>query len=306
MYHSIEEICLEFGIKYTEDTESIIKQLTKKQAELHPDNSNDGEELDKETFTRITEAKEFLRSYNPENKMITISEKELKSIITGIVSQERDIQTGREDFNTAYNKSYKRIERSFLPPKITLASIMAVITFVWALPSTVTDNPAFQYLFGKNHEGLFYAAFSIIWLALMAVLIVFLAFTFRQERNIKAVLNQIKKEDFQYDVLSNYIRYQSYGKDPDSIIIVDKRDFEKHLRNEILNWDRYRSLINKKYFKKKIPNHSIVYIEELIPQLSDTIINTALEKGLIEKSSELSWSEKYIVKDLNAFDDYFY
>ena len=72
-YTSVKEICKEFDLPETSDTDELIRQLKLKQASLHPDENNRFSEEDLENFSKIIEAKQFLRK-NKNQTMVSASE----------------------------------------------------------------------------------------------------------------------------------------------------------------------------------------------------------------------------------------
>mgnify|MGYP004645814865 CR=1 FL=1 len=308
MFNSIEEICDEFKIKYSTDNKEIMDQLRKLQFSVHPDIANPDEskfrdERDAEKYYRIEEAKEFIRrnmkaeNISNDKELLTVSEfKKLYSIIkSNEISEVKKIEN---DFNETYETKFKQIKYSFLPKKITIGSIMAVITFIWSFPSVFASNPAIQLLFGGMYGEVGNAILTFVWLYFMLILLIFLFITFSRETLVKNILYAFKNEKFQYEVLSLYIHNKFGSKE-----IIDKGEFEKFIMNEVLyNRKSLRGHLKNTTLRNKIPNSTKIYIEELIPKLSDMIIHKALEKGLIEKSSVLSWSEKYVIKDYSVFD----
>lgn len=307
MFNSIEEICSEFDIEYSSDNKEIMDQLKKLQFSVHPDITNPDhskfrDEKDAEMYYRIELAKEFIRKtkkteiVEDDKKYLTVSEFEkLYSLMKPIeINETKKIEN---EFSETCETKFKQIKYSFLPKRITIGSIMAVITFLWSFPSVLYKNPAIQFLFGDMYGVDGYAVLTIVWLCLMFVLVIFLFVTFRRETLVENILSTFKNEKFQYEVLSLYVSNVLKGER-----IIDKGEFEKFLFNEVF-FDTGLS-IRYRYRGKllhNIPNSIKTYVEELIPKLTDMIIHKALEKGLIEKSSVLSWSEKYIIKDCSIF-----
>lgn len=307
LFNSIEEICREFNIEYSSDNKEIMDQLKKLQFSVHPDITNPDhskfrDEKDADMYYRIELAKEFIRKtknteiIEDDKKYLTVSEFEkLYSLMKpNEISETKKIEN---EFSETCETKFKQIKYSFLPKRITIGSIMAVITFLWSFPSVLYKNPAIQFLFGDMFDAGDYAVLTFVWLCLMLTLVLFLFLTFRRETLVENILSTFKNEKFQYEVLSLYVSNVLKGER-----IIDKDEFEKFLFKEVL----FDIGLSKRYRYKgrllhNIPNSIKIYIGELIPKLTDMIIHKALEKGLIEKSSVLSWSEKYIIKDCNVF-----
>lgn len=61
MYSSINEICNEFNIKYSDDIDKILRELTEIQSKLHPDNYPNTDKINTEKYFRVSEAKNYIR-----------------------------------------------------------------------------------------------------------------------------------------------------------------------------------------------------------------------------------------------------
>lgn len=285
-FNSIKDICDEFKLDDTADIQRILKQLTSIQKKVHPDAKTIGSysEQDREVFTRIDEAKKFLRKYNDDD-LVPIST--VADIIKSINNNK--LEVAHQELNQCHEKNFKRVKSYYLPRKITLGGIMAVVSFVWAFPSVITENPLLQglseYIMRELYMGL-----AMCWLYAMIICLAILFVVFKKEQYVKNLMYTAENVDFQYEIFSDFIhkKIAEFSSDSEDIVFTNK-EFEKYIFDN-LKQDKPR---------RKISHSLNECIREIIPKISDMILLRATEKHIITKSKEISWYDTYIINQSN-------
>ena len=271
-YTSIKQICKEFGINDSMDVETIKKELTQMQKELHPDTNDNYTQQDEGQFSRITEAKEFLKRYD--TTLVPVSE---IADLLQIVKKENEISKIKnleENLLQSIEKKVLEIKHSYLPRKITAGSVMAVITFLWAFPSALKEHPIIGQYFETVYDG-GYLILTIIWLMLVIGSIELLLITFMRESRLKHILYDLEKLNNQYKIFSWFIN--------------------EIQNNEFTQQDLEAYIIQHVSVDKKISKFIRKQIEAIVPQISEMLIIRALEKGIIRKAEKVSWYDTYNV-----------
>lgn len=286
-FNSIDEICKEFNIDNTLDTDHIIKELIKRQATIHPDVNPQYSECDKETFSRIEEAKSFLRE-NSRQTLVPISD--LLEIIKTVKNEEITVQKETAGMEEIIKKTssdiIKSIKRIHLPSRITVTSVWTIITLIWAFPSIAMEHPLIGQLSTFDNMLL---SLSILWLLSLLIMLFVLLYTYHSERYIKNTLNTLENTDNQYSLFKDFIHYLDYANPNNKEF--SKKDLEEYLYTAIRNND----YLYPSYKQKKLPNRIFFRIKEIIPKVSDMIILHALEKGVISKKIEVNWYDTYLI-----------
>lgn len=275
------------SIDSTLDSNSIIKELKKIQASLHPEVNPNYSDLDQEKFLLIEEAKLFLRE-NSGQALVPISDivELLKTVKGEEITIQKEIDIIADKFNKSSGTIIKAIKRRHLTCKITATSIWTIITLLWAFPSVIIEHPILGRL--AISEGLF-LSLSLVWLVSLLAMLIVLFLTHRSERYTKSILRFLENIDNQYLLFSDFISFSIYINDDSKTFT--RKNLEEYLYNEI----RYGNNVFRNYEYKRLPTHLFYRIKEIIPQMSDMIIAHALEKGVITKISEASWYDTYLV-----------
>lgn len=292
-FSSIGEICDEFHLEYTLDKDVLMKQLTHMQATIHPDTSDTVEGTDNELFTRLSEAKEYLRSKN--DAMIPLSElREIASILRekDIIS---DVQKSERDLLSTLNDNIQMLRKAYMPRRITIGGVIAVVTFIWSFPSTITEHPLFSIYFENltiNDKQLFFTEFFILWAATLLISVLVLINTYTQENQQKNLLHRYENENYQYHLFTSFI--ESYDGDK-----FTQKDIEHVIKDDIRNQIKYLFPRWKRYLMRPLGlYHSRFFINierSVVPRIAETIILRAVEKGIIKKTNDKTWYDTYII-----------
>jgi len=278
---SVSEICNEFQIDPNLDSEQMIRELKRLQAEMHPDINKKFSDADTQRFTRIEEAKDFLRKKSSQ-ALVPISDVlEIVKLINN-----KDIATKRESEVIARQIKdtslliVKNMKQRYLPRKITVTSIWTIITLIWAFPSVVIEHPILGKFFEYNDGFLF---LTLVWFCSLLLAIYVLFPIFRIESYTKSILHHLEDINVQYSLFSQFLTTISTSSS--APIEFASSDLEKFIANNIPHLSR------SPIFHRQVASH----IKEIIPQISSMIISHALEKGVITKKNIASWYDVYIV-----------
>lgn len=292
VYSSVEEICKEFGLDSSLDISSLISELTKKQKYLHPDENNDCTEEDARVLSRLNDAKDYLRQKD-KHAMIYLSD--VVSIITSMnnneltsLEQKEKIQAG---IKSSCEKIVKNIKGYYLPRKLTVAGVLALVSFVWAFPSVITEHPLLQKFYINDS---IYLIITMLWLHLLFISITLLVIAHRNETYIKNVLNYLENIDNQYNVLSDFLLELN----------MDEKTFtSRELEEFILKLLSSTSKFNSPK-RIRVPRQLLPHVVEIVPKIADMIIIRALEKGVISKDNKRGWYDKYKVEYIEKNDSF--
>ena len=297
MFNSIEEICEKFSIPNTEDVENIIKQLTDIQASLHPDRNPNYQcdESIREKYNEVTQAKEFLKNIKKNNSADLISIKDVSSLIKEIRDYDLPsrIEKVEQSFDKVYNDQLKEISITNRPKKIALGTAIGLVSGVWAFPSVITDNPMFTYIIDRLGNK-FYLDLTIIWLSVLVVSTISLFYIWKNEIRKKNSLYIFNDINYQYNIFEKFVKEKKSKQNNNSEISFTKSDLESFILQHTL-------VVRSKPFESKRHNRKNKHYSELIPNFAELIIQRALQQGVIKRSDDISWYDKYIVIDSNAF-----
>lgn len=271
-YTSIDDIRKEFGFDANMNIETMKKELTQMQKELHPDTNDNNTQLDEEQFSQISEAKEFLKKYD--GTLVPVSV--ITDLIQVIKKENEIIKIEKLEANIIKSIEEKLLEinHSYLPRKITAASVIAAITFLWTFPSSLREHPFIGGYFENAYDA-GYLVLTLIWLALVIFSIEILVITFTRERRLKNILYDFENLNNQYKIFSLFINEIQNNE-------FTQQDLETHIIQHVLIDKKRARAISKQ-------------IEPIVPQISEMLIIRALEKGIIRKVEKASWYDIYIV-----------
>lgn len=289
VYSSIEQICDEFQIDSSLDISTIISELTKKQKDLHPDANPNYSEDDLKMFSRINDAKDFLRQVD-KNALVPLSE--VISIIKSInnkeltsLEKEEKMQIG---IKTKTQEIVKSIKSYYLPRKLTVAGLLALVSFVWAFPSMLTDHPIIGEIIDDIYSlQFFYFILTAIWLFVLFLSVTLLFFTFRNETYIKNILQFLEKPESQYEIFSSFI------KEDCSNSTFTIKDLEEYICSCFS--PQKRMFMDKRI---RVPRQLLPNVYEISPKIAEMIVFRVLEKGVISKVNTKGWYDKYVVESL--------
>ena len=288
-YTSVKEICKEFDLPETSDTDELIRQLKLKQASLHPDENNRFSEEDLENFSKIIEAKQFLRK-NKNQTMVSASEnndltREVRFNSDLIVKHSEILSN---DFARTTENVLKNVKKRYFYRKVTVAVMSGIVTFLWSFPSLILEHPVFGKIISEDVLGyemyeLFYISFTFIWLFALVFALLILSSTYKKESFVKGVLTSLENEDNQGEIFMEFIAQCQECH----VEKFDKIKLESFIANKLR-----MSL----FYKTKEDEQLFSGIKEILPKISELIIFKASEQGLIKKDKKvIGWYDSYII-----------
>jgi len=284
-YNSKKDICKEFNIDSTLETDDIIKELTKMQADIHPDINPNFTDEDKEKFTSIEEAKNFLRNNKSDSQIViadlvnALQKLEGQNIIPAGTNQNL-----QNEVKQSADKIVKTFKKQYLPRKITTTAIAAVISLIWAFPNAMLEHPILGRLLDID---IYYLFLSALWILSLYIAVVVFLFAHSIESKVQRIMTQIQNLDYQYEIFISFIRFLRHKNAK-----VNEFSFEE--LKEYLDFSLLTHTTCVKSYKK-IPKQLHVHILDITPQISNMIIAHALKKSIITKKNEIGWYDAYFI-----------
>lgn len=297
MYSSINEICNEFNIKYSDDIDRILRELTEIQSKLHPDNYPNTDKINTEKYFRVSEAKNYIRkNYKQKHNLIEVSDLEELIKTANNNSLSLILKEKERSLESTYETKVKQIKSSYIPKKIAVGTILAICSAIWAFPSVLEQNPLIRNSILLDNTS-FYSILTILWILILLISLLFLFKILKRETYFKNILLEFKNTKFQYEVFSAFAK-KLIEKQSSQNITFFKSELEEFILEQVLN--KHKKPYTKQ-LKYKLPNNIYSYIDELLPKLSEIIISRALSQKIIRKSESISWEDKYIIVAKDCF-----
>jgi len=307
VFSSIKEICDEFGLDSALDIPDIIKKLTAIQVSIHPDknSSSTTDEASKEKNARIDEAKSYLRhlasAEQISNSTVMIPATFINDItdmigalreITEIQAELPSVITEKKCEDTA-ESIFIKIRKAFLPQKITLSSIIAVLVFIFSFPKVLAEHPIFEGYFRFSDGGIdidAFAVFTAVWFFVLCICVFFLVFTFLKQRKIENVIDALKSGKMQYEIYQKFKKHVM--EDPQLCMEPFHQDNLEKFILETICPEKGKPEFSRGLYSWKKSREK--YSTEIIPVISELIIQRALEKKVVKESEKASWYDGYI------------
>ncbi|MDD1689046.1 MAG: hypothetical protein LUQ66_00090 [Methanoregula sp.] len=237
-FKSINEIKKEFEI-VIDDPQEIRKELIRMAKSLHPDQQQNGgqfkSDFDESRYYRIMAARDFIDGISvpliiPIDKSLTKSS-EKRSDVSEISNESTELTKKIDDLKTdiASIKHQKSIEyesknllvlneqiktqieanRQFHNiPKISLALITSILSFLWLFPSTIQNHPILSKIIDVNS-----VLFLMIWLYLMTITIIMWFYYYQIEKNQANIFQRLNNESLQNNIFDEFLEeYQMSGE----------------------------------------------------------------------------------------------
>ena len=288
-YTTEKEICKEFGLSETTNTDELIKQLTLMQVNLHPEKNNKFSEEDLESYSKIVEAKNFLRK-NKNKKMVSVSENKdlMRDVNTNGDLIVKHSEVLSNDFARTTENVLKNIKKRYLHKKVTVTVMSGIVTFLWSFPSLILEHPVFGKIISEDVLGyemfqLLFMFFTFIWLLVLLLALLVLCSTYKRESFVKSVLTSLENEDNQGEIFMEFVEQCEECR----VEKFDKLKLESFIACK-LRMSLFRKL--------KEDEQLFSGIKEILPKISEVIIFKAMEQSLIKKDeSSTGWYDSYII-----------
>lgn len=293
---SISEVCEKYSIKST-DLEQIRYELKQLLKEAHPDNNNGEYNLD--DFEELKEALEFIdkekRTQNEveKNEVLVLTRALADVLQNSQVVRLHESKALEEKLELAIENQSVLIREKTRVKRISLASITAVVTFLWLLPEKIMSHPILSALISYNEEEdyrFFSAVFLFVWFLLLLFTIIYWKSVFDIEQKEKYLLERIKSKSVQNQILMRFLK---------EIQMDDKNTFSREdfvwyvsedLKREIERGTFHRR--DRCLYRRSICMRNGIS-EAIIHNIVDIILMNAEERGVIGRVEKRSIIDYY-------------
>lgn len=282
----IETIRKEYKIASL-DLDEIKVELKRRLAKEHPDNN--GGECNIENFEKIKGDFEYveslLKSDNTKFSMVPMDE-----VLRALMDLTKNTQLSQSKQDELQDKLVSSIDtqmvnfrKRFNRQRYSLATVTAILTFLWMIPQEIASHPVVQIFVKGNNYDTFVLFLTVLWVFACTLTGVYWLKTAREERMEKNLLERIKLENFQNEIFMVFMNRFKRGE------TFSKTDFMDHLGYTFESpIDRYNLYLMK--------NRKVYVREEIIQGMADIILNRAIEHGVIRKTDSLSLVDCYMVE----------
>lgn len=276
-FQSIEEIRKEFNFDSSLSEDEIIKELTKLQKKMHPDANPKDADFDVELFSKIKDAKNFLRSSNEQTGISVYDVVDLIYVLLykKMSSIEYEDKLS-ERILSCSERIYKNVKDYYLPKKISLFKLVIITSFLLAIAFFIFNSSYFTSNF-HHYTDYFNLTLSLYGFIVLLTSILLFINIIKKEIFVKSILNEFGNTDLQFEIFQEFIKGRNIRE------VFAKSDMEEFLKRCII----------KRYFGR-IPDRNIFpYITGIAPKVTDMIIFRAINKGFISEIKD-SWNDEYI------------
>lgn len=277
-FTSVEQIQNEFDLKGM-DKEDIVLNLKQMLKDSHPDKLKDSS-FDSEKFEKIKNALEFMEKKGTEVvpvKCVTDLVEVLKDL--AIKNQEKDAE---RQLNECLDRNYKKQKEALVVPKVSLSAVTGALGFLWFFPQYVLEHPIMSKLIVNNVE------FSALWISAMICVGFLWMQVFKNERRNKYLLDFLKTESTQNNLLMNFYscaEKRSFAKSDLADYILDEF-------NHYHSFNYHGGVIH--LLNKVIPIFRSGIDRETAECIADSIIDRAEKKKMIlYKTDDHSFVDHY-------------
>jgi hypothetical protein len=271
---SLSQLKQDFDLQ-SNDLDVLRDSLNLIRIELHPDKNNGifKNQPEEERYHKISEAIEFIESLKSNTSLMVVEQMtDLVKAIAMLVpnNKESSFQTNVE---TKINFAIANYKSKLFLPKISLTVVAAVMTFLFALPSQLKDNPALsKYL---NVQS---SSFIVIWLMMLLYTGFFWLMAYTNEERGKRKLSLLKVDSTQNEIFDEFIK------------LNDKSSFTKDELTEYIFHRYSRANTSVLLFGSE------AVTKEVAQSISELILARAEKKGILQVSNENSLSDKFLLK----------
>ena len=191
-------------------------------------------------------------------------------------------------------------------PKVTLTTITAVLTFVWAFPSLLLDHPFFKPLFytynfsvGSNELNMNFYLFSVIWIYILFYTIYIWIITAVNENRKKDLFSKMQFESNQNELLNDFFEHGDFI-DEKTFLKVNFIDFLMNNSESVVLGEgpsnksrQYYSKLNLIRFFSFFSVKKPLMDYEIADSVSEIILTKAINKGLIKVNGSAGLEDIY-------------
>ena len=281
----LEKIKAKYNI-ITSDFEEIKYALKEKLKESHPDNNNN---YDADYFTELIGDLEYVERLigrdGVQETLVPISEvvNTLKDMLQVPLKKEIDEKELLDmRLSESIHSQMIMVKKHWWTYRISSATVLVIITFLWSFPNQVVKHPLTQMIFDNvwHLTERYVIVITFIWLCVLLFTIAYWLVTIRSERTEKAIVDRLKLESMQNKIFMEFMHEIS----PKSYF--SKEDFMMYLS------DKFMQRTGKfciSYFQLR---------EEVVQSMADIILFRAKEREVIRTVKSHSLLECYeIIQD---------
>ncbi len=275
MYTSINQIKEDFQLN-TENLETLRESLNQIRIELHPD-KNRGKfrhDEEKEKYYRANDAIQYIDGLKNNNQLIVVEKMtELVKIVVELIPNTKETSL-QSSLDVKIDSAIGRYKSKLYLPKISLTALTGLMTFLFTVPTQIKDNVVLsRYL---NPQS---SIFVLTWLTLLLYTGIFWVVTFINGEKAKGRLSLLKVDSTQNDIFESFLEKKR------------RKDFTKDELTEYIFEQNSHGSINV------LLSGGDIITMEVAQNISEIIVSRAEKKGIIEKSSNKSLSDKFTIKD---------
>lgn len=278
-FQSLDEIRRLFDTEVPAD--EIRRELRERQAAMHPDQNRGTfrNSLEEAEFHRLAAAIEAIDAGIPESSpaLVPISAvKDLVSIVRDSMPSAASLST-----HTLEKETEKRVidfKRSHTVPKVTVASLTGVLTFLWLFPQTIADHPVLggilNYMSG--------VPFLVAWGGMLSVTVVTWIMLRRVETRQQAFQTELATEHFQNQALREFLdEFVAQHPDNPTFSKTQFADWLLHRRSYITFtfWFSYR--------------HKRLMDSDLAETVASAVLERAMANGYLVRDDRPSMAGLY-------------
>jgi hypothetical protein len=281
-YNSIDQIKKDFEI-YDDDLEILRNKINEVRVKFHPDRTNGSflNESDKLTYYKANNAISFIDKLTNNRQLLVIETMTgLLKVVTQSINKP-NIVNAEDKVESTVNFAIQTYRSPQFIPRISLAALTIVVTFLYAFPVSIKDNPFLsKYISPSNN------VFVMLWFELLLTTIVLWSISYTNEERDKRRLSLLKVESIQNSFFKKFIKTTFIDK-AESSGEFSKDDLYKFINKEVTSNDKEKLL--SKLLSSQVIN------PEVLQSVTDLILIRAEKNGVISKSLKKSLTDKYTV-----------
>lgn len=274
-YLSIKQIKDEFQLE-SNDLDILRNCLNQLRVDTHPDKSNGDflSDIEKENYHKINDAINYIDSLKNNNQLMAIEKMtDLVKVVTDLIPNNKETSL-QNNIDNKINSAIKNHKSKFFIPKISMTAIAGVMTFLFAIPTQIKDNPFFSKLLNPQSS-----TFIIIWLSILFYTGIFWILCYLNEEKAKRKLSHLNVDSTQNGLFEYFI------------INLNSDGFTKDEFTEFIFTENLRESGTNSLFGSNIFNM------EIAQGISELILSKAEKKNIIQKCDGNMLSDMYLIKN---------
>jgi hypothetical protein len=278
-YSSVRQI--KEGFQVDSDDLQVIRDVVNKiRIENHPDKTNgvfESVEVEEE-YLNANNAVMFLDSMADNRSLVTIDKMDLVRAFAELMPiNQQQQQISEQNLDRKIGSAIDTYRHKLNFPRISLASISAIVTFIYLFPGQIKDHPTLSKLFDPSKPS-----FIVIWLIILLYSLTYWLFTFRNEEKAKKRLALLKVDSVQNNLFEEFIFLQKKDN-------FSKDNLTHFIFNE--NFGTHRDPL-----ASLVLGFSGIITLDIAQNIAELILARAEKNKVIERVTENTMSETYLIK----------